>query len=693
MIQMYAGGKPLIAPADISVRVEINSSAFETDAIPVSVVYQFDLPIQGNEETLGYVNCSEVAGKYREIDWQMKYAGIPLFGGRLVVLNSSDSFRCVATLNSFPTDFPDQDLYSVLPEKTTIPGSIPAFVYQTRRDRQALLAFPTIYAPHCYGDDNAANPDWNIGEALINGESVENPVENRNSVIPLYRVSSVLSSLFCHVNYSLLYTVNDIVADLLIFNNYTLDGFPCNYYAFANLEDAFLSNNGMLRFDKAIRQDPYDCFQENVYVVKSTGNYRVQMFLTAGFKTIIQLNTVDLSVCINNGKEERVLFQSSLERVPEYHIYDFIDDETEVTLTKGERIVFYFRIRACQPDDFQFGIVRGHIEIERIDKRNVYRNEIIHKNHLPDVTVSDFLLVLKQNFGLTYYWDENQKIVEIGFLSEILHAKVLDLSNVCIQEKQPEIEVREPSAYVFKYSGVEAPDNIDSYNYYMAVNRLSDLGRPPLKNMLAEVINSDSYYKSELKDGWLIWERLGCRYRDFNTDPESLRKESVEIKAMPLEMAEYQGKLYPFYNDDCVSQAFAPDASVLDKMVFTLQRTGIEASSTAFDRNGQYHEDWLSLSFEGENGIYNRLLREWYEFLMAANEYTFDFHVGIEEMLRILQLFKPQPGTPDSAIRRIRIGNQVYIPKQFTFELTNDGIKCQGKLMKNDNYKRRNTGI
>lgn len=690
MIEMFAGGRNLVVGDDVMVRVEINSSAFETDSIPVSVVYQFDLPIQGNEEALGYANCPEVVDKYREIDWRMSYAGIPLFCGRLVVLSSRRVFRCAATLNSFPTDFPERDLCDVFPEKMEMGSSVSNFVYRMRKDLRGLVAFPTIYAPNCYGGDNSSNPDWDKGLRLINGEQNQNTTLNNTSLIPLYRVANVLSQVFHSIGYSMQFT-GGVLDKLLIFNNYTLDALEASYYAFNNFAETRLIKGLTIDLSMGISHDESGCFQGHNYIVRESGNYRISVILTANYKGVGEIETREVSFGIFNGREEQTLFTNTLEYVG-YSRYDFINDETEVWLNRGDAVSFRFRMKYQDLEEIwlfpnlAFTIKTGILEIERTGTReNVFQKEIIHRNHLPEMSVSDFLLLLKQNYGMTYFWDEKLKTVDVFPLVSMFETGWLDLTLLCIEADAPEIELKETKGYLFKYNG-DIPD-VSGYNFYKMVDCLADLGRAPLPKMLGKIRNTNSYYQSELKDGRLEWSWLGNAFGDFRSMSEIKMKEDVDVKAVPMGMIEYRYELYPYFASECVSQAFAPNTSRLDKVMFLLQRSDLVAGSTAYDRNGVYHAEWLSLEFDGDNGIYNRLLRKWYEFLAGANEYIFDFKVGVEDMLRILELFRPQYGPLAQTVRQVRIKSQLYIPKQFTFELTNKGIKCKGKLMKDDKYR------
>ena len=54
MIEMFVNDQALTLPDDLNIRIELNFPTFESDVIPASIIYHFDLqqPYRSNGEIL-----------------------------------------------------------------------------------------------------------------------------------------------------------------------------------------------------------------------------------------------------------------------------------------------------------------------------------------------------------------------------------------------------------------------------------------------------------------------------------------------------------------------------------------------------------------------------------------------------------------------------------------------------------------
>ena len=318
-----------------------------------------------------------------------------------------------------------------------------------------------------------------------------------------------------------------------------------------------------------------------------------------------------------------------------------------------------------------------------------YRNNIYPTNHLPAVSINSLLVTLKQMFSLSTFIDNQTNMIQFLFFKDIVNAKTLDLSDIVL--KGYEVVINEPTSYSLKY-------NDDSHQPDGSVTKYGTLlhaGTPKREGLFISVQAVNSYYKSVLKsdlDGnnqiveTLQWERTGSCFLPVRTNPNLTKNEDVSIDASPMEMDYYQDILYPYYSEGGISARFAPDASKIDKLIFffTDRLNRNIGTSSHLQSNGSVYPYRPSLQIGDDYGLYNKLLKEWYSFLEEANEYTFSFKCTVEDILLIIPLFGYQEADTASQIRRVRINNQDYIPKQFTFELTHTKITCQAKLIKND---------
>lgn len=687
MIEMFIDNTPLVLPTDLKIRVEINSPAFETDVIPASIVYYFDLPVYPNEESFHYANYVEVKNKYREYNWKMRYEGFWIFSGKLIVTNIGNEFRCAASIKQLPTDLGEKNITDFQYDKINLGDkTMTNYINDVRSSSKNILAFPQIYIPNLYGENNASNPDWGY---IVNTDKIENTIANWYSVIPFFHVIYILESIFKTEGYKLNVSNNRSLENLLVFNNHTLDQHSDKFYIFSNF-------SGVSQIKLNPTTDESGCIKDGKYQVKQGGEYKITTLLEVKFTTqegFMRYWYFQYKITSSSGESQKKIFKALWDYYNENQIYVLVDGTFDLRLSKGDSLDLTLDANLLDVEpglstDSPFIITKGIIEIERVlgsgetegksDKNN-YAKEINPVNHLPEIGLSDFLLSIKLLVGLTYFFDFTNKIIQIIGIKELLISKTLDLTEQFI-EKSMNIEITEPKSFELKYEA----DELATLEYTDEGTYISlDAAPAPVREKLfIKIQNINSYFESKLVDNSLQWIRLGDTYKKIKTN-KFTKKESVDIKVLPVSMTEYNNSIYPFYNEPGISTMFLPGTSKIDKLMYMLKTT----SSTASTSNRMYHGgSWNLFSFdmEEQDGVYNLHLKPWYDFISTANTYTCDFKVTIEDVFRILELFNPQDAIITEQTRRVRVLNQNYVPVQFTFEFSHNNIVCQAKLMKND---------
>lgn len=557
---MFINDRSLTLSDDLSIRIELNFPIFESDAIPGSLIYHFDLPYNGNEDILYYSNHIEVLRKFREYPWKMYYDGLHLFSGKLIVTSVTNVFRCTVILRQLPADFSDKNIdsfnYPIV--QLVPPGSGITNSSQIPSIEHKLFTLPKVFAPELFSDSAWCKIVNRFPEAEQNRCS--------ETAIPVFYVFRILELIFSSQDFFVAYSNSTLANDsllfnsLLLFNNYTLDTSPEEYAGTSTL---------------------------NIYY---------------------------------------------------------------------------------------------------------YKNHIYPKNHLPPISVNSLLVALKQMFALSTFIDNQTNMVQFLFFKDIINSLALDLTDIIL--KGHEVVINEPTSYSIKY-------NDDNYKIDGPVTKYGSLpyaGIPSREGLLISIQAVNSYYKSVLKSDLgdndqvietLQWEKVGNCFLPVQTNPDLTKTEQISIEVSPMEMEYYANTPHPFYSESGISARYAPDASKTDKLIFffTDRLNRNIGTSSHLQSNGSVYPYRPSLQIGDDYGLYNKLLKELYEFLEEANEYTFSFKCTVEDILRITPIFGYQEADTASQMRRIRINNQIYIPKQFTFELTHSKITCQAKLMKNDGNK------
>ena len=686
---MFVNNKPLVLPSDLKIRVEINSPAFESDVIPSSIVYYFNVPVTQNEEVFNYANYVEVKNKYREYDWKMRFEGFWIFSGKLIITQINTEFRCAASIKQLPTEFGDRNITDFTYDRILLGSkSMKEYVNEIREQKSFKLSFPSIYAPNLYGEgESAENQDFG---KIVNAINIENTSSNVNTVIPCFHAIYVIETMFKSEGYQILNSFDHSFKELLLFNNYTLDQLPVENYAFSNLA-------GKTNLILTATDDPTNSIRFNKYY-GPPGEYEISIFAKAKFTShsnpentqmIVEASMVYTAHQGNPNGTRKEINRIKVEYDPNHP--DKIDVFIDICFTQifelpGENWL-YFEMYAYNSKGSailrNYEITEGYIEIRRINSSttdlNTYMKEINPVNHLPEISCSDFLVSFKQLLGFIYLFDFTNKTLQVIFMKDLLKTKALDLTEQYISDT-PDTEIKEPQAYELKYDIDEF--NINGYTHEGQYNSLKELPSPIREKLLVRIKNINSFYESKIVDNTLQWVRAADVYKPLVTHKYT-KKESVDIKLQPIAMDEYKDSVHPYYPEQGVSALYSPSTSKTDKLICML-RTDAYGATTA-NMGYSILSNMFSFDLEADDGAYNKYLKSWYDFISTANTYTFSFRVNIEDVFRILTLFNPQEGTPEEQTRQVRVLNQEYIPFQFTFEFSHDNIICQAKLMKNDN--------
>ena len=553
MIEMFVNNKPLVLPSDLKIRVEINSPAFESDVIPSSIVYYFNVPVTQNEEVFNYANYVEVKNKYREYDWKMRFEGFWIFSGKLIITQINTEFRCAASIKQLPTEFGDRNITDFTYDRILLGSkSMKEYVNEIREQKSFKLSFPSIYAPNLYGEgESAENQDFG---KIVNAINIENTSSNVNTVIPCFHAIYVIETMFKSEGYQILNSFDHSFKELLLFNNYTLDQLPVENYAFSNLA-------GKTNLILTATDDPTNSIRFNKYY-GPPGEYEISIFAKAKFTShsnpentqmIVEASMVYTAHQGNPNGTRKEINRIKVEYDPNHP--DKIDVFIDICFTQifelpGENWL-YFEMYAYNSKGSailrNYEITEGYIEIRRINSSttdlNTYMKEINPVNHLPEISCSDFLVSFKQLLGFIYLFDFTNKTLQVIFMKDLLKTKALDLTEQYISDT-PDTEIKEPQAYELKYDIDEF--NINGYTHEGQYNSLKELPSPIREKLLVRIKNINSFYESKIVDNTLQWVRAADVYKPLVTHKYT-KKESVDIKLQPIAMDEYKDSVHPYY--------------------------------------------------------------------------------------------------------------------------------------------------
>lgn len=170
MIDILVNGKKVVLFKDTSFQLELNSSVFATDTIEGDVVYNFDLPVLGNEVVFDFAHepYFESGKKY---DCVVLVDGVQLVSGKMVIQKATRKVYSVGILaNPFPDGFGDKSVRSIGGEEVVIARSYATREEDWKNFLQASLAsdsdvkFGVFQDNKGYGDKNGSFALYGQGE-------------------------------------------------------------------------------------------------------------------------------------------------------------------------------------------------------------------------------------------------------------------------------------------------------------------------------------------------------------------------------------------------------------------------------------------------------------------------------------------------------------------------------------------------
>ncbi len=159
MIRIIVNGRDLVLYSDTTMSMEFNSALFSSDSIDGDIVYDFDIPIKGNEIALEYSHSAYVSG-YRKFGCQLLVDGIMIANGTLLVKKvDNDSLAVSIVCNPFPDDWRDRSIRDNDSEEIVV--STLSATHQTKWKQflkstltDSRIKFGPVIAEDGYGDDN-----------------------------------------------------------------------------------------------------------------------------------------------------------------------------------------------------------------------------------------------------------------------------------------------------------------------------------------------------------------------------------------------------------------------------------------------------------------------------------------------------------------------------------------------------------
>ena len=323
--------------------------------------------------------------------------------------------------------------------------------------------------------------------------------------------------------------------------------------------------------------------------------------------------------------------------------------------------------------DMPIGVINAsqdsYIEITNMTIENYNAGSKYFKlnHHLPNISLGEFINILRRIFGVVIYSDHNTREMEMSTLSDLYNSNgYVDLSNYVIPASL-EKTFNEVTANSFVYAHeVETPENAK----WPAVQVLNfhDLPKGSAGDKISVIADGMVYQygliEAEDRYGWVPVYPLS------RSVDESV-KEKNNMDCLILSNTERMKKLFPITNGKAISDKFGSEGENTFGLLYYMGLSADRNSNnpiwypfaTAFnhDVNGNALSNTpLFESGKGSNGEVNTL-----PYLDASNKYEQTkcrFKIPLNLMDQLFFLLKPQRGIPTNAVRKVMLNSVKFTP-------------------------------
>ncbi len=722
MLTIKINDKVLEIDPTTKLRFDINSTLFETDAIPGSYICPFDIPVKANNvfENAEFI---EINRSYKKYPCMIFLYNLPIFSGELI-LNSSvpNKYRCSVILTGIASDFPDKKLNELNYGSDINFASAVNFAKTNNSipDDTAVCVFPTIYAPNMYGEsdddtDSPANADyggheipgvninktgkfinyWNRADQLFPVNEIQPETapknDNRFVLVPQFKLIFIVRKLFESLGYTVVgdFFTDSFLSKLLFMNYFSMDEKKKKYFL-SIAHPAVFTNaqllNGTLPFNDSNslgNEDLNNCWdmQHNCYTIQTIGWHSIKaVFSIQCLNLINNTSHFDLYVSVMNLMSNGIFSYAGYTH-PE-HFNNFTLNEVRTVEIAAN---FYFnaadigkKIVISGTDNsggysFRFLSARLNITATSYQNLNRFSNSINIANHVTSNTVGNLLNALKINFGLAMFFDAECKSIEISFLKDILKSyNTFDITENVIKNSL-EISKEENKGYKLTQKNDEDIKNLANLVNLGKFIKKSDLPVPDKLNVVAEVLQEGCFYQYKKNDSTfaLEWVKFGTSVSEIS-EGKATETVSLDIGITVNDVMVYQ--LIPDSKQQGTSEFF--DTGINDTDLQLLIWHGLRkdyfnlnypfASALRYDYMGSQISD-IELRLDGENGLFENYLKSWYNFMDNAETIKLQLKMDAPKLIEILNVFKPQENRASQQIRKLKYNGCSLLPKAFSF--------------------------
>jgi len=711
MIRIIVENKELTLNPDTVIKYSLVFPSPEADSMPSSVVQWFNVPANPlNDSILNFSRFIEVSNKIKVYENVIIFFGVVSQKGKMILkTTSNDSFKVSFTFNILPIGYRDKMLnnLSYANYSIGIDGDTATIIANAEAHSQMSypatdFVFPPIYNPDFYDNDiNSRFDDYanRYRAGFVTNFESAGYIYNKNALIPNFYLLSILETVLQNGNLQSQGTFfNDAnIKKLLVFNNFALDYISFDEYAVkastsvgVEIYESNPTNDFFpLAFTNKIDNDNRFNIVTSDYDVAVPGFYKFTLdfflkieepypqYLSMGLFVAILKDNVVISTLFDDFYPSDYDWH---EYISEFSLY--IDDITSVYTLE----IYPFHIAGASesfPAPCYYKDAIYTINPASHNNVNTFSGDITTSNHVPKISVSEFINNLVRMFSLAVFFDNNGEYVSFDKFEDIIVSdNYLDLTEYYVLDSE-EIELNSDTyAIKMELAGNANSQSVDNYTLLGSIFS-SNVPAPTDTNQLYYVIDANKFILSYFNDVYFTYHWMTYRDDFENINENVIDAKNVDIKISTLPNLNIKSTPQASYGNNARLHSDAKITSLalgtgINPFSFQLfnyhgfvTNGGVNkpmASNTHFDSYGN-DLGGLSLKLNGDDGIYKKYSEKYYNYLQDRELVKLKLEIQEKQLADIMQLF-----APDSDTRKIRIKNRNYLPVQIDVEIGMNGI-------------------
>jgi len=718
MIRLYVNNQPLYLKPDLTIRLDFIFPQITEDKIQTGYVEWFEIPyVSTNIQILNYAFSIYVKGVYI-YDAILDIHAVQL-AGKLIVKESNKAFgKASFVMENTPETFKDKLIseyqFETINTGASTQDKIDFFNNQNSMSYpSAIVALPYIGNQIFYGENQESNKDYQI---FMNGFDFVNTTLKRNSInkdlgpgytnpdvpdnittlIPMPYLLTVMDKMVESWGYKLSgnFKKNTDIQKIIIYNNTSLD----YIYSSFDIADLYLTDEYpiLAQINKIILLESSDEFDVYDYQGNYTARFYSYYKVVADFQIkMFGYGTFKIHYGLRNLNNDWILYTQLISTINNEYIYLSIDNNVFIETTQW--LHFSISITNEGGNKFLDGFIKElTLRIDPISKNslNSFSDKLNIKNHLPEISTSDFLNNICKFFFVVPFFNDSKKIVEFEFVKNIVNGNCdyIDLSNEYIADSELITHEKKYYSITMNWENDEfAKGNfkkfdIEKLKHKFDINRGQTIPDKQIGDMfLLECYNVLFFakYWDEKKEVRFF------KYADNFYDIENkLQNELIETNIGTLIMMwEDDYSLYPKIHQVGSSDYFdigknEPGFKLLYYygMCKNAKNQYYPFSSSQNMGNDGSKVAEFALRLNDEDGIYNVLMKDYCNYMGENGKVTMKFNVSVQKFMQIANLFKAQ--SEGKKVRNIKVNSKIFrIPAKFSFIVGMNGInECEAEL-------------